>query len=239
MASGEVRMAFDIYAGTFTRFYTREWENVVQRQARLDGTQYTMIYADGDEGPPSKEEVSSEVAAWRDEINEALAEHKLGPIEWAEDDSQPYFTDRPGWEGYSGLQLWAAYAERQGSKPPYALPRSWAEDAVWDAVMSNEAEIHFRTILQATVWLPGDFEFVFKFAGLTEDEVMIASTGRLAAQLRELGERQLNWQKPPLLEKFRTTKSIPLQEAAEWGRSSFLSVVDEAVKARVPFMLSF
>lgn len=44
-------MAFDIYAGTLVRYYTRDWENVVQRQARIDGTPYTMIYAGGDEGP--------------------------------------------------------------------------------------------------------------------------------------------------------------------------------------------
>lgn len=232
-------MAFDIYAGTFARFYTRNWENVVQRQARLDGTKYTMIYAGGDEGPPPAEEVRAAVSSWREGINGALAQHDLPPIEWSESDDQPYFTDRPGWEGYSGLQLWAAYAERENATPPYALPESWAEDKVWQAVMEDEANIHFRTILQASIWLPGDFKFSFKFPGLTEDEVMIASTTGLRDQLLELGEKALAWRKQPLLDKFRKRDVVPLQEAAEWGRRSFLEVAEQAVKAGVPIMLSF
>jgi hypothetical protein len=36
-------MAFDIYAGPFTRFYRRDWENVAQRFARLQGILLSAI----------------------------------------------------------------------------------------------------------------------------------------------------------------------------------------------------
>ena len=232
-------MAFDIYAGTFTRFYTREWENVVQRQSRLESTNYMMIFAGGEEAPPPASEVRRTVDAWQAGINAALAQHKLGPVEWSDTDEQPYFTDRPGWEGYSALQLWAAYAEQPEETPPYALPGSWAENKVWQSVVEKPDDIHFRTILQATVWLPGDFEFSFKFPGLTEDEVMIASTTGLRNQLRELADRPLRWQSKPVLDRLRRREEVSFQEAAEWGRSSFLAVAEQAVAAHVPFMLSF
>lgn len=232
-------MAFDIYAGTFTRFYTREWENIVQRQARLDGTEYRMIFAGGDEGPPPASDVRQAVAAWQTGMNSGLAENGLPAIEWSEADEQPYFTDRPGWEGYSALQLWAAYAERPGASPPFELPESWADDSTWLAVIEQESDIHFRTILQASVWLPGDFSFTFKLPGLVEDEVMVASTGSFRDQLVELAARPIKWRKQSLFEKLRKRDTLALQEAAEWGRSRFLAVVEQAEAARVPFMLSF
>lgn len=234
-------MAFDIYAGTFTRFFTRDWENVVQRQARLDGTEYRMIYAGGETPPPSPEEVREVVAAWKAGINGSLAQDGHAAIEWSEDDGQPYFTDRPAWEGYAGLLLWAAYAEKPEAKPPHFVPESWAADRVWQEVMERDA-IHFRSILQATLWLPGDFRFCFGFPSLTGDddeEVMIASTGGLLAQLRELGQKPLQWQSQGLFSKLRRNDGVPLEEAAQWGRERFVAVVEKAVEAKLPFMLSF
>lgn len=233
-------MAFDIYAGTITRFFTRDWENVVQRQARLDGTEYRMIYAGGEEAPPPAEEVASTVQAWRDAINRSLAQHSLGPIEWSESGDQPYFTDRPGWEGYSALQLWAAYAERPDRQAPYALPETWAVDKVWQSVVDDEKNIHFRTILQATIWLPGDFEFCFKFPALTEgDEVMIASTASFRNQLRELESKPVQWGSASLMSKLLKKNAVPLEEAAKWGRESFLAIAEKAVEHGLPILLSF
>lgn len=50
-------MAFDVYVGTMTRFYRREWENVVQRMSREQGFEYTMIHAGGSlaSGEPARQ----------------------------------------------------------------------------------------------------------------------------------------------------------------------------------------
>ena len=36
-------MAVDLYVGTLTRYYTRQWENVVQKMAREQGLKYQLV----------------------------------------------------------------------------------------------------------------------------------------------------------------------------------------------------
>jgi hypothetical protein len=84
-----------------TRFYRRDWDNVAQRMAREQGMQYKMIYAGGDpEPPPAADEIRLGVAGWCEALSRALQPHGFGTVAWDEGDEMPYFTDRPGWEGY-------------------------------------------------------------------------------------------------------------------------------------------
>jgi hypothetical protein len=230
-------VAFDIYAGTFVRFYTRDWENVVQKQARLDGTEYRMIYAGGDAGPPAAADVSAAVDAWKEGINAALALHGLGPIDWSESADQPYFTDRPSWGGYAALQLWAAHLEKPELPVPYLLPETPTDDPALAAALASST-LGFRSILQGGVWLPGDFDFLFQFPALTEGEVMIGSTGRLLQEIRKVRSKPLAWAKKPFF--FGKKKdATPFQEIAEWALPVFEGVVEQGHAAGVPFMLSF
>jgi len=232
-------MAFDIYAGTFVRFYTRNWENVIQKQAKLQGTKYTMIYSGGDAGPPTAENVCTAVTAWKQGINAALSHQGLGPIEWSEDDEQPYFTDRPSWEGYFAIQQWAAHLEKPNFAVPYALSKNPTESAVLSAVLNGDDHIHFLSILRGSVWLPGDFDFLFNFPFLTEGEAMIGSTGRLLQELRELKGKPLKWGKKPFLSFGKKEQIIPFQDIAQWVLPVFERVVEQGHAAKLPFMLSF
>ncbi|MDR2187889.1 MAG: hypothetical protein LBE62_07520 [Azonexus sp.] len=229
-------MAFDVFVGTFTRFYTRQWENVVQRQAKAEGHHYQMIYADGDNEPPTAEEVLEGVSGWQRAINEGLAVHGLGPIEWSEDEKQPYFTDRPGWEGFSALLLWAAYAQSTEQPAPPYLPEIWLEDPVYQSVMDREKP-EFPAILMANIWLPGDFEFRFEFPPLAgDDNVMIASTKSLLDNLHRLATTEPNWSKNFIPEQ---EKQIPFEEAAREGMDVFAALAQHAVDNSLPLILSF
>jgi hypothetical protein len=161
----------------------------------MDGNEYRMIYAGEDQGPPRKEDVLAAVDAWKSGINAALEPHGLGPIEWSEEDTQPYYTNRPSWEGYSAIQQWAAHLERPNLSVPYLLPESYASGTAMASILEDDKNLHFRSILQGGVWLPGDFEFLFKFPALTDGEIMIGSTGRLLRELNELKGRPLIWDK--------------------------------------------
>ena len=235
-------MAFDVYVGTFTRFYTRSWENAVQRQARIDGTHYQMIYAGGEpEPPPPASEVRAAVAAWRNGINEGFASHGHAPLDWSEDEGQPYFTDRPAWQGYSGLLLWAAYAQFPHASPPYALPEHWADDPTYLKALEEGSSLRYPTVLSASLWLPGDFRFTFEFPDIAgDDPVRVASTEGLLGQLRQLRTDELSWAKAPLFARFGKAKdAVPFKEAAVLGLDVFTALAESAVKNRLPILLSF
>lgn len=229
-------MAFDIYSGTFLRFYTRDWENVVQKQAREQGTEYRIIYAKGNEDPPAAAEVAEAVAAWQQGMNSALSPHGLGPIEWSESDELPYFTDRPSWEGYLAVQMWAAHLERPEAPVPQFLPE---QSSVLAEVLGCGDDLHFRSILQGGVWLPGDFEFTFKFPTLVEEKAMIGSTGRLLRELRELRQRPLQWARKPWNLFARKKDAVVFRDIADWALTVFENVVERGHAAKLPFILSF
>jgi hypothetical protein len=234
-------MAFDVYVGTLTRFYTRQWENVVQEQARREGMEYRMVYAGGDSEPPEAEVVLEAVNGWRRAMNQGLAPHGLGPIEWSEDDSQPYFTDRPGWEGYSGLLLWAAYAQTPGQPAPLVLPENWYEDSVYLESMGQE-KLRYASVLKANVWLPGDFDFQFKFPYLVgDDDVTVASTGSLLQDLEDLAHNEPIWANRSEARDFigHGARHVPFEAAAHEGLRVFTTLVEKAVERKLPLVLSF
>ncbi len=129
------------------------------------------------------------------------------------------FTDRPGWDGYGGLLLWASYAQRPDVRPPYARPKSWMDDPIYLEVVSQQGPIRYESILRSGLWLPGDFRACFGFPNMaTKEEEGIASSGWLLEELRQLREEPPAWGAAPRFERFRRkNRQQPLQEVAEFG----------------------
>jgi hypothetical protein len=257
-------MAFDVYVGTMTRFYRGEWENVVQKMARQQGTQYRRIYAGGDpEPPPPAEEIQQAVAAWCAALSQGLAAHGQGPLTWNEDNEQPYFTDRPAWEGYSALLVWAAHDEHPDIPLPSTVPRSWADDPAFERSTEKEFGSRYRTILEPQLWLPADFPFLFDFPTLTsEHPSRIGSTFALRRELDDLADRtgekmrQLKGERPPepppvtkkpglIARLFGRQRPAPLPagpglaETAEFSLQIFRDLAGNACEHRLPIMLHF
>jgi hypothetical protein len=235
-------MAFDVYVGTLTRFYTGDWDNVGQRWARSEGVSYQMIHTGGEPEPPAPAaDVRAAVMAWRDAINQGLAGLGHGALQWSEEDDQPYFTDRPAWEGYSGLLLWAAYAHFPSAPLPYALPQSWADDTMYQKVMAAPSQLRYPVVLSANLWLPGDFRLCFDCPSfVSEDRSVVASTGALVAELRQLRTERIRWRTPSVLSHFKKARNeISLERAAHSGLAAFAALAEKAHEHQLPILLSF
>src|ERR1700677_2635401 len=177
-------MAFDVYVGTLTRFYRRDWENVAQRMAREQGIVYKMIYTGGEPEPPAPaEEIRRAVAGWCQSMTAGLEPHGVGPVAWDEADAQPYFTDRPAWEGYSALMVWASHAEHPDLSLPVDVPKSWADDPAYQRSTVREFKSRYRSILEPELWLPVAFPFVFNGPTLVSENTCIGSVLTLKEQL--------------------------------------------------------
>jgi hypothetical protein len=224
-------MAFDVYAGTMTRFYRGEWENVAQRMTREQGGKYTMIYAGGEPPPPPPaDEIREVVLHWCRALSSALATHGVGPIAWSEDDDVPYFTDRPAWPGYTALLVWAAHAEHPNLPLPSSVPDSWLDDPAFQRSIKPEFKTNYGTILDAQLWLPAEFLFVFEFPTLTSEK---GSRIGSAFTLR----RQLDQLKGKTSEKL--SAKTELAQTASSAIECFRTLVEMACEHQVPILLSY
>jgi hypothetical protein len=256
-------MAFDVYVGTMTRFYRRDWENVAQRTAREQGIKYTIIHAGGEpEVPPPADDIRQAVAGWRDALSDGLDAHGCGPVTWDEGDDQPYFTDRPTWDGYSAMLIWAAHAEHPDLPVPVEVPESWLANPAFQRSHERDFESRYRKILERQLWLPTDFPFVFDAPTVASDEnTRIGSVFTLKRQLDDLWTqtadkirelitaRRLELPaaaKPSLFGRLLRHKSrLPdperprLAEMAEFGLQIFRNLAANACEHRLPILLHF
>ena len=117
-------MALDVYVGSLTRYYAGDWESVGDRTSRERGRQT-------ESGQPracrrakkDRERIQASVLAWRRGARAGARTASCRAIRWNETSESPWFTDRPGWDGFGSLVLWAAYAEQPALRRPAALPR--------------------------------------------------------------------------------------------------------------------
>ena len=95
----------------------------MQRAAQEMGVSFEVRPPDGEPQPRvDPTELEPLVGAWRESLNASLANHISGPLEWREGMAPPYFTDKPAWDGYSALLIWAAHEEHPGSPLPDVAP---------------------------------------------------------------------------------------------------------------------
>ncbi len=163
-------MGLDIYAGTLTRYYSRNWKTVIQQWAEQNGYTFNRITPNGEpvdnEEELSPSEVQAEVENWRDQILSAISQPDQPPYApWPEDNEPVPSTVEKDWNF--------------GEHPLVARLAS-DEERVWSL---------FRG---ATWWLPLPDSFLFQAPLPTDDQAMIATLGGLRKELEKLN--QLAWQ---------------------------------------------
>jgi len=232
-------MAFDIYSGGFARFYAREWENVVQAEARKTGKEYRMIYAGDDPGPVDWKEVEEAVERWRAAIVEGLGDNAPEDLFWSESRTTPYFTDRPGWNGYSALVVMAACTACGEPLPEKLDEDALASDVVlrtYDPMLSDS----FRSITQVQIWLPGGFDFSFDFVNLCNEKAHIGSVNRLNTDLAGLKIRQdISDAAISSIMRDGYSDSASVRTIATFGLAVFSHIAEKARENHLPILLSF
>ncbi|WP_442511090.1 hypothetical protein SH528x_002755 [Novipirellula sp. SH528] len=232
-------MAFDIYVGGFSRYFSREWENVVQKYARESGTHYQMIGPDGPPQAANWDEVAEAVTHWKAAINNGLGSSISEAIDWDESPNAPYFTDRPGYEGYGALLVWAAHAER-GTQPPTSYDGEWFSDEAFLECSVPKKGQKYRPIICASTWLPGEFEFSFDFQDLTGEKTHVCANTSLQRSLRDLNENTFGMSPSDLADVLTADlgEHASLESLARFGLALFDNLAAKSVQHRLPIMLS-
>jgi len=111
-------MGLDVYVGPLSRYYAGDWETIVQQVAKGSGIAVEIVRPK----PPRRgwfkklrdglhffrPTAEESVRRWRKRLRRDLG---ISDLDWNEDPETEYMTDKPAWDCYGALVLWAAYDE--------------------------------------------------------------------------------------------------------------------------------
>jgi hypothetical protein len=271
-------MGLDVYVGSLTRYYSGEWETILQPSAvvvrppeptfvhpatpnsadiatnrpetllklreiaeKLGG----QVVLPGDRATLSDSErrrLQKEVATWRKRISKQLRGYIQGEIEWDESPGAPYFTDKPGWESYVALALWAAYDDHPGLPRPITVVEDWTTDPAWKASAAEGFRTQYEHVIQGPeIWLPVEFQSTLKTKDVRGKRITVGSSQSLLRELNLLNER--TWRADATaLKQWRFDGPGPrdsLEPNARFGLALFLDLCEKSVAHRLPMKLDY
>ena len=186
-------MGLDVYVGSLTRYYARDWETVVQKHARETGVPLNVVRANEPEDIVTDQNtIRAAVATWRDNLSTGLGDNIKESLNWNESADSPYFTDKPAWDCYSSLLLWSAYLEHPDLIRPTACVEDWTTDEAYRRSSSEDFQTEYPALLRNTeVWIPADFQFTFAAADVSGNTVNFGSVLALRDELARINA--LTW----------------------------------------------
>ena len=236
-------MALDVYVGSLTRYYAGDWQSVADRTSRARGKQTESGRPRAADAPKKdRERLQASVLAWRRTLDGALAPHLAEPLVWNETSESPWFTDRPDWNGFGSLVLWAAYAEQPTLRRPAALPKEWDDDAA--LVRSNAGGFRSRyshLVRNVELWLPTTLDFTFEAEDVDGRRIIIGSSTTLRRQLGELNAATWKMDEDEMiaLARVRSPRRASLEVAARHAMAVMSGLVGQAVQHRLPVKLDY
>jgi hypothetical protein len=235
-------MGLDVYVGSLTRYYCGDWETLVQRWARETGHTVQVVRppSDADAEPIDPLEARELVLAWRDALSTALQAHGGPALAWDEGPDAPYFTDKPAWDCYRALVVWAAHDEHPGVALPAIAPDDCAATEPVRAALEHGTR-YPQLVLGAELWLPQEFDYTFETQDAAGRSVMMGSAPLLLAQLRELNERTWRADRDTVTAWRRAGAEVgaPLETSAQLAYAVFHDLALQATVHQLPMKLDY
>lgn len=181
------------------------------------------------------------VEAWRAGVSERLREHLESDLDRDETADAPYFTDKPAWDCYSDLLLWAAYSEHPELNRPIQSVPDFGKDPAYRASTSKEFRSGYFHLLEVEWWLPCDFAFIFQTEKVAGGPVTIGSSNALARQLTELNARTWQAASEELTrwKRLGSEHGAPLESGARFAFALLLELSQRSVEFRLPMLLDY
>ena len=204
-------MGLDIYTGTLTRYYSRDWKTSIQRFAEDHGKGYSRVDPDGNEydlEPTNPEHYKEDIGQWMDYILGSLERDGGGTHDrWNDDDGCPYYTGWPDWDGFGAL-LMVTECNLYDEPMPPKVAKGWRyhEEPAIDMLCEDYGE-NMTLLSGVTWWLPLPLRFIMDASKPYGEDVRLGTVAGLKGELREINrnvwdadeETILGWGSPESL----------------------------------------
>lgn len=212
-------MGLDIYAGTLTRYYAQNWKTAVEQWADENGYSFSKLSPDGDPLPlekPDPAAVKADVEAWRDNIISALSQGSTACAPWTESNDAPYFTDKPDWDAFGALLLYAA-CRMDGAPVPRSVQKGWdyREHPVVKRFL-EDGEHTGSLFIGAELWLPIEGMFSFICENPAGNQITVSTASVLFTELWKINALEWKADEGTILG-WSETEGYPIQGQFENG----------------------
>jgi hypothetical protein len=180
-------MGLDVYVGSLARYYVGDWETVVQRIGREQGMEVQIrrptpamrsflariierLIQSRRSGPAA---AMRAVERWRQVLGRAS---NLGQaFEWNENLNYEYFTDKPAWDCYGALVLWACYDQLPAAhRANTAL--EWNSDAAYRTGLMLSDQRYRHLLADTEIWFPIEFAEPFGVTSIAGQPMIVGSS---------------------------------------------------------------
>ncbi len=234
-------MSLDVYVGSLTRYFLRDWETEAQRWVREEGLGDQLVRPPEPGPAQDAAQVQKLIDGWRDALAQELGDKLSVPLTWDERPDAPYFTRRPSWAAYGQLLVWAAYDEFPSEPPPQGPDAHWEQDPVY--LRAAASSTRYAQLLRGAVWwLPVDLPWMFVADDPGGHERGMGSSVVLLRELEELNQRTFKLSGDALAEARRLgvpRAGAPPEQAARFALAVCLEMAQRSVENRLPYILDF
>lgn len=187
-------MGLDIYAGTLTRYYTRNWKTAVQQWSEQNNIRCNIITPNGEMRNENidAEEVQHSVELWMEALTSGLSDKDILFKSWEENNEKEYYTDKPGWDGYGALVILSAclYSGKEVPKF-YEKSSDWNDDPVVQTFVINESYTNpFLNGIE--MWVPFEGCMSFSYIFPTGKEANMSTVEQLESDLQYMNKMRWN-----------------------------------------------
>jgi hypothetical protein len=243
-------MGLDIYVGSLTRYFARDWKTIVQQLAERGEIPPVQVVraSEPNDAVTDPAQIRAAVLGWRQGLSAGMREDLATPLDWDEVEPTPYFTDKPAWDCYGALLLWAAYSEHPELKRPVANPLclpghktgDWHSDPAFELSVAEGFPTRYGQLLHdVEIWLPADFNFTFGAQWVTGHARRFGACRALVSQLDDLNARTWNAStaEQAVWRHAGAEHGAPLEVAARFAFALLRDLGGKAVEHRLPMLL--
>lgn len=187
-------MGLDIYAGTLTRYYTRNWKTAVQQWSEQNNIRCDIITPDGEMKNENidAEEVRQSVELWMEALTSGLSNEDVLFKPWEENNEKEYYTDKPDWDGYGALIILSACLYSGKEVPEiYEKSSDWNDDPPVQTFVGEESFTN-SFLNGIEMWVPFEECISFGYMFPTGKDANMSTVGQLESDLQYINKMRWN-----------------------------------------------